>query len=311
MNNRFLTITEQIESLPYLNSIDFYARQIVDGFISGIHKSPYHGFSVEFAEHRVYNQGESIRHIDWKLYGRTDKLYVKKFEAETNLRCQIVMDTSSSMFYPTDKRIHKAGYSALCAAALIQMLHRQRDAVGLTIYSDAIETHLPAKLSLSHQKVLVSYLDSIMRDQYTENENKTTSTAAILHEIAEVIHKKSLVVLFTDMFMQDDQKELFEALEHLRYNKHEVIIFHVIHKKSEQLFELENRPYKLIDMETGETFKLTPSEYREYYCKNIEAQFNELKKRCLQYNIDLVEVDIDSPFEQVLSSWFVKRRKLY
>ena len=311
MNNRFLTITEQIESLPYLNSIDFYARQIVDGFISGIHKSPYHGFSVEFAEHRIYNQGESIRHIDWKLYGRTDKLYVKKFEAETNLRCQIVIDTSSSMFYPTDKHIHKAGYSALCAAALIQMLHRQRDAVGLTIYNNAIETHLPAKLSLSHQKVLVNYLDSIMRDRYTENKNKTTSTTTILHEIAEVIHKKSMVVLFTDMFMQDDQKDLFEALEHLRYNKHEVIIFHVIHKKSEQLFELENRPYKLIDMETGETFKLTPSEYREYYRKSIEAQFNELNKRCLKYNIDLVEANIDSPFEQVLSSWFVKRRTLY
>ncbi|MGI6479696.1 MAG: DUF58 domain-containing protein [Salinivirgaceae bacterium] len=311
MSNKFLTTAEQIESLSYLNSIDFFARQIVDGFISGIHKSPYHGFSVEFAEHRVYNQGESVRHIDWKLFGRTDKLFVKNYEAETNLRCQIVIDCSSSMFYPTDKTIHKAGYSALCAAAISHMLNRQRDAVGLTLFSDKVDEHFSPHLSNSHQKLIFSKLDDILRSKYNTETKTGTATADTLHQIAEVINKRSLVVLFTDMFTQTPVNKIYESLEHLRYNKNEVIIFHVTHKKTEQMFELDNRPYKLIDMETGESFKLNPAEYREYYLQQIKDKFDELKKRCLQYKIELVEADIDNPFSSVLSPWLVKRSKLF
>lgn len=311
MSDRFLTTTEQIESLSYLNTIDFFARQIVDGFITGIHKSPYHGFSVEFAEHRVYNQGESIKHIDWKLFGRTDKLYVKNYEAETNLRCQIVLDCSSSMFYPVDKTINKAGYSALCAAAIALMLNRQRDSVGLTLFSGDVQTHLPSRLSASHQKMIFSHLDNILRERYTPEKKRGTSTAQVLHQIAEVINKRSLVVLFTDMFSQAAPEDIYSALEHLRYNKHEVIIFHVTHQQTEQMFELENRPYKLIDMETGETFKLNPSEYRQYYVQQIKKQFEELRKRCLQYKIELLEADIDQPFQHVLTPWLVKRSRLY
>ncbi len=311
MNDRFLTTAEQIESLSYLNSIDFYARQIVDGFITGIHKSPYHGFSVEFAEHRIYNQGESVKHIDWKLYGRTDKLFVKNFEAETNLRCQIVIDCSSSMMYPINKTVHKAGYSALCAAAIVHMLNRQRDAVGLTIFTDKIEKHFSAHLSNSHQKILYSQLDNTLRSKYNSDTKTVTATASTLHQIADIINKRSLVVLFTDMFTQTADIELYEALEHLRYNKHEVIIFHVTHRRTEQLFEFDNRPYKFVDMETGESFKLYPAEYRQYYLKQITQHFDELRKRCLQYKIELIEADIDNAFSEVLSPWLVKRSKLF
>lgn len=311
MNTPFLTTAQQIEALPYLNSIDFFARQIVEGFISGIHKSPYHGFSVEFAEHRVYNNGESARNIDWKLFGRTDKLFVKNYEAETNLRCQLVVDTSSSMLYPVDNIINKAGYSALCAAAITHMLGRQRDSVGLTTFSDNIDLHLPSRLSGSHQKLIFSTLDNILRSRYSTDQKRGTATATIIHRIAEMINKRSLVAIFTDMFTQSADNELFESLEHLKYNKHEVIFFHVTHNKTEQLFELENRPYKIIDMESGETLKLNPSEYREFYLNSIRQKFDMLRKKCLQYKIELVEVDIDKPFSDVLTPWLVKRSKLY
>ena len=310
MNERFLTATSQVESLSNLNNIEFLARQIVDGFISGIHKSPYHGFSVEFAEHRIYNQGESIKHIDWKLYGRTDKLFVKKYEAETNLRCNILIDTSSSMFYPVDKMINKAGFSALCAAAMIYLLAKQRDAVGLSLFDSKMNFNVPAKLSLSHQKTMFQCLDDLLNQKYNPSNMNETATPQILHQISEAIPKRSLVVIFSDMFINSPQAELFNAFEHLRYNKHEVVVFHVTHKKTELFFTLENRPYRIIDMESGDILKLNPQEFREFYCKQIDLQVDELRKRCLQYQIDFVEADIDNPFQQVLTPWFVKRGKM-
>lgn len=310
MNERFLTTASQIESLTNLNHIEFLARQIVDGFITGIHKSPYHGFSVEFAEHRIYNQGESIKHVDWKLYGRTDKLFVKNYEAETNLRCYILVDTSSSMYYPVDKQINKVGYSALCAAAMIYLLVRQRDAVGLSLFSNQLDFSVPAKLSVSHQKVMFQQLNQLLNNHYDSTNKHGTATPQMLHQIAEAIPRRSLVVIFSDMFIDSEQAELFNAFEHLRYNKHEVIVFQVTHKKTEQLFELENRPYKLVDMESGETIKLNPQQFRDFYSQQLEKQVDELKKRCLQYKIDFVEADIDHPFQQVLTPWFVKRGKM-
>lgn len=307
MNDRFLTTASQIESLAILNSIEFLARQIVDGFISGIHKSPYHGFSVEFAEHRIYNQGESVKHIDWKLYGRTDKLFVKNYEAETNLRCYILVDTSSSMYYPLDKRINKLGYSALCAAAMIYLLAKQRDATGLSLFSNKLNFSLPAKLSASHKKTMFYQLNNLLKSRYNPSDKHITSTPQILHQVAEAIPKRSLVVLFSDMFSDNNPTELFNAFEHLRYNKHEIVAFNVTHKKTEQIFDLENRPHKLIDMETGDAIKLNPQQFRDFYNKQIEQQTAELKKRCLQYKIDFVDVDIDLPFQQVLTPWFVRR----
>src|SRR4029077_6892112 len=202
------------EELREFSQLELLAKQVVEGFITGLHKSPFHGFSVEFAEHRIYNAGEPTRHIDWKLYGRTDKLFVKKYEEETNLRCQLVLDNSSSMHYPeADKKKpelqNKITFSVYCCAAIMNLLKMQRDAVGLSIFSDKIETHTPAKSSTVHHKLLYHKLDEALN--FSENKNRKTAATSALHEIAENIHKRSLVIIFSDMFENaaTDSKELF------------------------------------------------------------------------------------------------------
>ncbi len=313
MHNRYLTTAKQIESLAQLNSIEFYARQIVEGFLSGIHRSPYHGFSVEFAEHRIYNPGESTRFIDWKLFGRTDKLFVKKFEAETNLRCQMVIDTSNSMLYPTDKKITKLGFSALCAASMSYLLSKQRDAAGLTTFSNKIETHLPARLSPAHQKNIFGYLENMLEQRFSaENGAKSQTTIApTLHQIAEMLPKRSLVIFFSDIFSDEISSDIFNAFEHLRYNHHEIVVFRVTHHATEMNFDFDNRPYKIVDMETGEVIKLTPTEYKQFYRRLSEEQQRELKQRFTQYKIDFIEADIDLPFSQVLYPWLIKRSRMF
>jgi len=314
MSQRYLTTVEQIEALKQLNTIEFYARQIVEGFLTGIHRSPYHGFSVEFAEHRTYNPGESTRFIDWKLYGRTDKLYVKKFEAETNLRCQLLLDTSSSMLYPVGQRVNKLGFSALCAAAMAHLLSKQRDSVGITTFTQAIDTHLPSRLSAAHQKTIFGKLNELLLRTFDTSQTSTgerTSLAPVLHQVAEMLPKRSLVVLFSDIFSDEPSDEIFNGFEYLRYNHHEVIVFQVTHNRTEKNFELENRPYKIIDMETGEVLKLSPTEIRSYFQRLAAEHQEQLKRRFLQYKIDYIEADIERPFDQVLSPWLMKRSRMY
>ena len=297
-------------------NLELIARQAVEGFITGLHKSPFHGFSVEFSEHRLYNPGESVKHIDWKLYGRTDKLFVKRFEEETNLRCQIIIDGSSSMYYPADRgfthdKPNKVLFSAYCAAALMYLFRMQRDAVGLSVFSDKIDVHTRARSSTTHHKMLYFELEKILHE-YAENQRKRTSATQALHEIAESIHKRSLVVIFTDLMEQaDGLRDFFSALQHLKHNKHEVILFHVLHRESETDFGFENRPYRFVDMETGSEVKLHPNEVREHYLRSVDAFKKELKLRCGQYRIDLVEADIAAGYYPVLFSYLVKRGKLY
>lgn len=296
-------------------NLEFIARQVVEGFITGLHKSPFHGFSVEFSEHRPYNQGESIRHIDWKLYGRSDKLFTKRFEEETNLRCQIIIDNSSSMYYPVIKDIsvnhpNKITFSIYAAAALMYILRMQRDAVGLSIFSDSIENHLDARSSAVHQKLIYHYLDEMLHG-YEEGSHKKTFASEALHQIAELIHKRSLVVIFSDMMESNEQTdELFHALQHLKHNKHEVILFHVTDKSKELDFTFDNRPYKFIDMENGDEIKLNPFEIKTKYLEAINNFRHELKARCGQYRIDLVEADINEGFHHVLLSYLLKRERM-
>ncbi len=302
----------EIQELHTFSNLEIIAKQVVEGFITGLHKSPFHGFSVEFAEHRIYNPGESTRHIDWKLYGRTDKLFVKKYEEETNLRCQIVIDNSSSMYFPFKQKneINKLNFSVFCSAALINLLRKQRDAFGLTIFSDTIDFHSAAKLSLTHSKLLFSKLEQIAKPE-EHKLNKPTKTAENLHYIAENIHKRSLVVIFSDMLETENKDDIFAALQHLRFKKHDVILFHVTDKKHEENFNYSNRPYKFIDMETGEELKLNPNEIRNHYVKSVSEYFSKLKLKCGQFNIDLVEADINTNFDSVLLSYLIKRSKLY
>src|ERR1041385_9197252 len=259
---------------PFKN-LELIAKKVVEGFITGMHKSPFHGFSVEFAEHRLYNKGESTKHIDWKLYARTDKLFIKRYEEETNLRCQILMDASSSMLFPKDEEHTKLSFSVYAAAALCELLKQQRDAFGLTIFQDKIVNHLPAKGSVTQKKIIFDLLEGLLAN--TEL-NRSTSTENALNEVAEIIHQRSLVVIFSDMFdNKSAHDELFSALQHLKFKKHEVVLFHVTDKKKELEFEFENRPYHFIDMETGEELKLNPSQVKENYLKSINKYRDELE----------------------------------
>ncbi len=291
-------------------NLELLARQVVEGFIIGLHRSPFHGFSVEFAEHRLYNQGESTKNIDWKVYARTNKLFSKKYEEETNLRCQIVLDDSSSMRLRADKddRLSKLEFSALAAASLMHLLQKQRDAFGLTVFGEEIETHTKAKSSNQHLKLLTMYLQKMLRDTRARRQ---TNAAQALHKIADTIHKRSLVIIFSDMF--DDpsrQADLFSALQHLKYAKHEVILFHVVNKAKELDFNYENRPYEFEDLETGERIKLQPNQIKESYIRQVSAYTEELKLKCLQYKIDFVEADINRGFKDVLQAYLIKRKKM-
>ncbi len=308
--------TIQQEKLYPFGSLELLARQVVEGFIVGLHKSPFHGFSVEFAEHRQYNSGESIKHIDWKLYGRTDKLYVKRYEEETNLRCQIVIDHSSSMYFPVRKELtvehpNKITFSIYCAAALINLLRIQRDAVGLSIFSDEIETHTSARSSSVHHKYLFNLLEQMLAPQ-PDQTFKKTSAATVLHRISENIHKRSLVVIFSDMFENSDaENNMFSALQHLKHNKHEVILFHVVDRQKEIDFDFDGRPYKFIDLESGKEMKLNPVEIKKKYIDAIHEFEKNLKLRCNQYRIDLVQADINKGFQEVLLPYLMKREKMF
>jgi len=297
-------------------SLELLARQVVEGFITGLHKSPLHGFSVEFAEHRLYNSGESIRHIDWKLFGKTEKLFVKKFEEETNLRCQIIIDNSSSMYFPFKKEINsfnlnKITFSVYSAAAIMYLLRKQRDAVGLSVYSDNLDEHTQCKSTYSHHKFLYSKLEKLLIPISTEIRKKT-STASVLHLMAESIHKRSLIIIFSDMFENNQSfDEVFKALQHLRHNKNEVVLFHVVDKSKEIDFNYSDRPYKFIDVETSKEVKINPSEIKDYYLEKVREFEKKLKLKCNQYRIDFVEADINKGFDNVLDAFFIKRMRMH
>ena len=302
---------EEIVQYGQFDNLEFIASQIVSGFITGLHRSPYHGFSVEFAEHRVYNTGESTKHVDWKLYARTEKLFVKQYEEETNLRSYIVLDTSSSMLFPYQSdKVSKLHFSVYCAAALIHLLRKQRDASGICLFGDRIETLTDAKLNSTHIQMLYAHLQGLLQKGAIPL-NKPTSTAEVLHQLADTIHKRSLVVIFTDMFSNGNREDLFSALQHLRYNKHEIILFHVKDKRMEENFEFSNRPHIFVDLESGREIKFSPNEIRETYKQQIAAFYQDLKLRCGQFQIDFVEADINESFQHELLPYLLKRSKMY
>ena len=288
-------------------NVEFLAKQMVEGLITGLHKSPFHGFSVEFAEHRLYNTGESTRHIDWKVFAKTDRLYTKRYEEETNLRCHLLIDTSSSMYYP-EKTNGKITFSAMAAAALAYMLQKQKDAISLTTFSSEIEIQTPIKSTHSHIHKIFLDLETILQKPKT---NKKTAVSDVIHQIAERIHKRSLVVIFSDMFDNINESEkMFSALQHLKHNLHEVLIFHVTDKKTESDFEFEDRPYEFVDLETNDRIKLNPSQVKADYRKTLQQFYQELKLRCGQYKIDFIEADIAEGFEPIMSAYLVKRGKM-
>ena len=302
------------QEVQQFSHLELLARQVVEGFITGLHKSPFHGFSVEFAEYRSYNEGESVKYIDWRLFGKTDKLFVKRFEEETNLRCQIVIDKSSSMYFPVNAmengKDSKLSFSVKASAALIHMLSKQRDATGLSIFSEDLDLHTPARSSGVHMAMIYSELEKLLDTPWDQSQRKT-NTAEVLHTIAEAVHKRSLVIVFSDMFDESsDDEHLFSALQHLKHNKHEVVIFHVADQEKEIDFSFDNRPYKFVDLESGEEIRLQPNEVKEQYLDRIHKVYQDLKLKCAQYHIDFVEADINKPYDQVLLPYLMKRAKM-
>jgi len=301
-----------LEEFQDFDNLELIAKEVVEGFITGLHRSPFHGFSVEFSEHRQYNDGESTKNLDWKLFGRTERLYVKQFEEETNLRCHLVIDTSSSMLFPFTKgkglQMNKLTFSVYCSAALIYMMRRQRDASGLTLFSDKVDFNSNARLSSVHLDLLYSNLSNLLKPENT-GLKRSTNAVSVLHQVAENIHKRSLVVIFSDMIESADPDEIYAALQHLRYNKHEVVLFHVTDKKHEEELVYSNRPHKFIDLETGEMIRLKPQEVKRQYAQMMKAYIEDLKLRCGQYHIDIIEADINDDFRHVLHSYLIKRGK--
>jgi len=307
-----LNIQQELNTVGGFKNLELLAKQVVEGFIAGMHKSPFHGFSAEFAEHKIYNSGESTRHIDWKLYAKTDKLYTKRYDEETNLRCHIILDNSSSMHYPkmnafSIDNLNKIGFASLASASLMQILKRQRDAVGLSIYSDAYDYYAPEKGSERHHQMLLTQLSETV---VSKPLNKQTETYEYLHLIAEKIHRRSMIFLFTDMFQTStDQVKLFEALRHLKYNKHEVILFHVFDKNKELTFDYDNKPKRFVDVETGEFINLYSDTIKDNYEKAVSEYFNALRLKCAQYKIKYVEADINKSFDSILTTYMIERQK--
>ena len=307
-----MDVKSELQNAQLFQNLELLAGQVVEGFISGIHKSPFHGFSAEFAEHKIYNTGESTKHIDWKLFARTDKLYTKRYEEETNLRCHMILDKSASMYYPEVRNLklgnlNKIGFGVLAIAALMNLLKKQRDAVGLSVYADTYSFYAPEKSSERHFQMLLSQLNRLVREKTDE---KRTRTYQFLHHIAEKIHRRSLIFVFSDMFQTEvEEEKLFEALRHLKYNKHEIVLFHLLDKELEQQFNFDNSPKRFIDVETGQHIDLHAENIREGYRKGIEDYVQALKLKCMQYKIRYVGVDIRSNFSTVLNTFLVERQK--
>ncbi|MFL9845492.1 DUF58 domain-containing protein [Flavobacterium rhizosphaerae] len=301
----------QREKISAFSNLELLANQVVEGFISGMHKSPFHGFSAEFAEHKVYSAGDNTKAIDWKLYARTDRLYTKRYEEETNLRCHLIIDNSSSMHYPELASgqpfyKNKIGFSVLASAVLMDLLKRQRDAVGLSIYSDTYEYYAPEKGSGRHHRMLLDKLEGVLATPKTPHKTDTTT---FLHQIAQKMHRRSMIILFTDMFQPGDDDALFNALQHLKHNKHKVVLFHVIDKKTELSFDFDNAPRKFIDVESGEEVNLFAENVKEVYEKAVDSYFKKVAETCLQYKIKYVPVSVDENFEKILMTYLAEKQK--
>jgi uncharacterized protein (DUF58 family) len=302
-----------LSSVQQLSKLELLAKQIVEGSITGLHKSPFHGFSVEFAEHRLYNTGESIKNIDWKLYARTDKLYTKKFEEETNLRCQVLVDTSASMALPESDnsdvtKLNKLGFSLYAAAALIFLMRKQRDAVGIKLFDKNLHFESEIKNNKNHVSWLIDQLEQqLHKKEYTQS----TMLIDAINATAKKSHKRSLTIIFSD-FIQPEQemKKLIDSIQQLKHLQHEVIVFNVMDSKYELNFEYNNRPTKFVDAETGESIKVNPQEIKSEYVQRQQKRLSEFETSMRNHKIDYLACDINQGFEKMLISYLSKRKKM-
>lgn len=296
-----------LREVKQYGGLKFYAKQAVEGFLIGLHKSPFKGFSVEFAEHKPYISGESTRHIDWKLYSKTDKLYVKEYNEETNLRCYIIIDSSSSMRYESGG-LSKLDFSAIVASTIIQLLNKQRDSLCLLEINKDVVYQSESKSSPLHASLLIDYLESLLSKK---EEFISTDLTSTLHDIARQIHKRSLVILFSDLMDNSSSNdELVDALNHIKYSNNEVVVIQPLDMSKEINLELENKPYALIDIETGVEMKISPSEVQKKYKETANTWLKDIKTKCDSYKIELIQADINQNIEEVLLPFLIKRSKM-
>ena len=283
-----------------LNSLELRARLVVEGFMVGLHRSPYHGFSVEFTEHRPYMQGDAPKDIDWKVYGKTEKFYIKQYEEETNLRSYILLDTSRSMQYASEGNISKLEYASTLVAALGYLMAKQQDAVGLTLYSEKINKYLPPKASKAYLQELLKHLsDATASDK--------TNTASCLNSIVEKIKRRGLVVIVSDFF--DDINSILSALKHFRYQNNEVIVFQIMDPLERNFAFGSDAIFK--DLETDDEMTTQPYQIQKAYMEAMEEFINKIKTECLNSNIEYNLIETSSPFDKALFSYIQKRSRLY
>ena len=285
-------------ALSRLSSMELVARLVVEGFVTGLHKSPYQGFSVEFAEHRQYMPGDEIRDIDWKVFGKSDRYYVKKFEEETNLRTYIVLDASSSMDYKYDEEgITKFEYGCYLAASLSYLMLKQRDSVGITIFDTHIKQYIPPRGTATHLHAIMSTLESAVPGD-------ETNISTIFHELAKRIVRRGLIIVISDLL--SEPSEAISALKHLRHRKHEVIVFHVL-DSGEMRFPFEG-PVVFRDMETGRTLPSQAGALKAGYLEQLNNLIQEYRRGCGGNSIDYVQIDTTTPFDYALSSYLSHRK---
>ncbi|MEX2573834.1 MAG: DUF58 domain-containing protein [Balneolaceae bacterium] len=300
------------EILNQIAPLELKARTIVEGFISGLHRSPYHGFSVEFAEHRPYNPGDDFKHIDWKAYGKTERFYVKQYEEETNLRAYVVLDVSSSMYFRHFADWSKLRYAIHYIASLMYMMNRQRDACGLITFDSEIRRRFPPKSSYSHLRLLFTEMEKILENEKEESgKQRKSASASALHELAEKLKQRSLVVIVSDLFENvSDHEALISALKHLRHCRHEVLLLNTLEHKSERELDFSEGSFTFEDMETGTELEVIPAQIRENYREKVREFTYKFKLACSEAKIDFEEIDTRSPFDLALLAYLNKRKRL-
>lgn len=294
MKHRFL----ETQAVKRIGNLELTARLVVEGFMSGRHRSPFHGFSVEFADHRPYVAGDELRFLDWKVFGRQDRLYIKQYEEETNLRAHLLVDASRSMGFQSGP-LSKLDYACHCAAALAYLMIEQRDAVGLAVFDDALRAHITASNRRSQLNLILSQMDTVKAAG-------GTALAATLHTLAERLHRRGLIILFSDLL--DEPDEVINALQHFRHKRHEILIFHLLDPAELDL------PYSGVtrfkDMEGTREITLNPALLRTEYLKRLHAFMDRYRSECSRLHIDYVPVNTQTPYDEFLSAYLTKRSRL-
>lgn len=300
-----------IKELSSIDKLDLFAKKIVEGYLIGLHRSPFHGFSAEFREHKQYNIGDNLKSIDYKVYARTDKLFIKKYDEETNLRCQLVLDVSNSMYFPKNQSKNKLDFGAIAIASLIHLLKKQRDAFGLTLFADKVIQNIEPKQTEKNKQLIYSALNGYLNQ---ESNPSTSDIIECIHSLAYSLKRRSLVVIFTDLLHTEVDGEFdtkfLKALQHLSFQKHDLILFYVHQKKTEIDLDYGIQPTEFIDLEVNERIKVIPSEVQTKYHEAVDLKINTLKTKCIQYGVDFIEADIDKDYNTILSSFLRKRSKM-